>query len=260
MTEYKDGLCARLKSQLRRSKVLKRHLMVPGLSEVVVVTRAEVERRCYHENRAGRDRRRAGWCATCRQEAEPGQYGYCGPASSNLTAEQTLNFTSNWGFCLRSAACSRRSNGFVKKQRLQSIYLDILTVEQCGKFTTDINPVRELCAGKKINPLFRIYLAQDTAPSGESFQELSVEEEDIRPTILRKLNNTGRSWALGGGDTCQGDSGGPLTKQLGEVAVLVGVVSRGTRCGRQDSAGIYIREERGREGEGEGEGAPALQD
>ena len=237
MAEYKDGLCARLKSQLRRSKLLKRHLMLPGVSEVVVVTEQEVERRCYHENRAGRDRRPAGWCATCREEAEPGQYGYCGSASSNKTTEQTLNFTTNWGFCLRSAACTRRSNGFVKRQRLQSIYLDILTVEQCGHFTSDINPVRELCAGKKISPLFRLYLAQD-----ESFQELSVEEqEDIRPTILRAVNKTERSWALGGGDTCQGDSGGPLIKVLGKVAVLVGVVSRGTRCGRQDSAGIYIR-------------------
>ena len=245
MTEYRDGLCARLRSQLRREKVVERHLMVPGLAELVVVTEGELERRCYHENRVGRDRRAAGWCATCREEAEPGQYGYCGQQSTNKTAEQTLNFTTNWGFCLRSAACTRRSNGFVKRQRLQSIYLDILTVKQCGQFTADINPVRELCAGKKISPLFRIYLAKDSAPSGESFQELSVEEEeDIRPTILRKINKTGRSWALGGGDTCQGDSGGPLIKQLGEVAVLVGVVSRGTRCGRLDSAGIYIREER----------------
>ena len=137
----------------------------------------------------------------------------------------------------------------MKRQRLQSIYLDILTVEQCAQFTSDINPVRELCAGKKIKPLFQIYLGQDTAPSGESFQELSVEQEDIRPTILRKLNKS-RTWALGGGDTCQGDSGGPLIKRLGNVDVLVGVVSRGTRCGRQDSAGIYIRQgEREEEGD-----------
>ena len=183
-----------------------------------------------------------------REEAEPGQYGYCGGESINRTAEQTLNFTTNWGFCLRSAACAKRSNGFVKRKRLNSIYLDILTVKQCGQFTENINPVRELCAGKKISPLFRIYLAQDSAPSGESFQEISAEEvrPTIRPTILQKINSTRRSWAIGGGDTCQGDSGGPLIKRLGGVAVLVGVVSRGTRCGRLDSAGIYVREERER--------------
>ena len=68
MSEHKDGLCARLKSQLRQKKKLSRHLMLPGLSEVVVVTRGEIQRRCYHENRVGRDRRTAGWCATCRAD------------------------------------------------------------------------------------------------------------------------------------------------------------------------------------------------
>ena len=105
--EHKAGLCARLKSHLRRHKQLKKHLMIPGVSEVVVLTSSEVERRCYHENRVGRDRRKAGWCATCRAEAVPGEFGYCGQLSINKTAEETLNTTSNWGFCLQSAACTR---------------------------------------------------------------------------------------------------------------------------------------------------------
>ena len=99
--------------------------------------------------------------------AEPGQYGYCGELSTNKTAEQTLNFTTNWGFCLDSAACARRTNGFSQRGRLQEIYLDILSVKQCREFTTNINPVRELCAAKKISPHIRVYQAQDK-PGRES--------------------------------------------------------------------------------------------
>ena len=268
--EYKAGLCARLKAHLRRQKEVERHLMIPGVSELVVVTQSEVERRCYHENRFGWERREAGWCATCREEAEPGEYGYCGQESQNKTTEQTLNRTSNWGFCLQSAACTRSgtstaqsnlslrmSNGFKPgRMRLQEIYLDILTAEQCKQFTTEINTVRELCAGKKIYPHIRVYLAREDQVGGQSFQELSVEEEEeedkeedmetkgIVPSVLMRSNDSERDWALGGGDTCQGDSGGPLIKWLGGVGVMIGVVSRGTRCGRLDSAGIYIRQER----------------
>ena len=161
------------------------------------------------------------------------------------------------------------SNGFNPKTvRLQEIYLNILTGEQCKQFTTEINTERELCAGKKIYPHMRIFLAREDQAGGESFQELSSEEtkdekagmedegkdetknktkrRNVLPSVLKSSNNTGRDWAIGGGDTCQGDSGGPLIKWLGKVGVMIGVVSRGTRCGMLDSAGIYIREERGR--------------
>ena len=87
---------------------MKKHFMIPGADEVVVVTK-ELKRRCFHENRFGEDRKDDGWCATCRKEAEAGEYGYCGEHSLNRTVEQTLNFTSNWGFCLRSSACTRSS-------------------------------------------------------------------------------------------------------------------------------------------------------
>ena len=76
-----------------------------------------------------------------------------------------------------------------------------------------------------------------------SFRAGEDQLEGILPSVIRASNYTDRDWVIGGGDTCQGDSGGPLIKKMGKVSVLVGVVSRGTRCGRLDQAGIYIREE-----------------
>ena len=45
-------------------------------------------------------------------------------------------------------------------------------------------------------------------------------------------------------DTCRGDSGGPLYVGEGENAVLVGVVSWGKGCYRENSAGVYTRIDR----------------
>ena len=41
-------------------------------------------------------------------------------------------------------------------------------------------------------------------------------------------------------DTCTGDSGGPLVLD-GDTPILVGIVSWGTGCYRENSAGVYIR-------------------
>lgn len=44
-------------------------------------------------------------------------------------------------------------------------------------------------------------------------------------------------------DTCTGDSGGPLVREV-DRPVLVGIVSWGKGCYRQDSAGVYVRVDR----------------
>lgn len=44
-------------------------------------------------------------------------------------------------------------------------------------------------------------------------------------------------------DTCTGDSGGPLVREV-ERPLLVGIVSWGKGCYRQDSAGVYVRIDR----------------
>lgn len=44
-------------------------------------------------------------------------------------------------------------------------------------------------------------------------------------------------------DTCTGDSGGPLVREE-QAPVLVGVVSWGIGCYREDSAGVYVRIDR----------------
>ena len=46
---------------------------------------------------------------------------------------------------------------------------------------------------------------------------------------------------IGGQDTCQGDSGGPLWVEEDGKAVLVGLVSRGRGCAKQNYPGIYTR-------------------
>ena len=60
--------------------------------------------------------------------------------------------------------------------------------------------------------------------------------------IGSSLKNFGakRGLIIGGQDTCQGDSGGPLWVEEDGKAVLVGLVSRGRGCAKQNYPGIYM--------------------
>ncbi len=63
------------------------------------------------------------------------------------------------------------------------------------------------------------------------------------PQYRDKTDATMLCAAAPGNDTCTGDSGGPLVREA-ERPLLVGIVSWGTGCYRQDSAGVYVRIDR----------------
>ena len=105
--KLKDGLCARLRDYLLRKKKLKKQLIFPGFKEIQVLE-GEHKRKCYHENKPGKDKRRTGWCATCRNQSAPGEHGYCGEQSIDEIKEQEFDIKStNWGYCMKSEACER---------------------------------------------------------------------------------------------------------------------------------------------------------
>ena len=86
----RQGACSRLRDHLKAQSG-GRFLLGEGVAVAVVIS-GQLWRECFHENRAG-SRRAAGWCATCREEALPGEHGYCGGASKDREEEQLLNMT-----------------------------------------------------------------------------------------------------------------------------------------------------------------------
>ena len=61
-----------------------------------------------------------------------------------------------WYFRLRSGRRYRSKN-----TKLQHIFLDILSPEECKVFAKGINPARELCAAKKIKPSLKVFNITD---------------------------------------------------------------------------------------------------
>jgi trypsin len=80
----------------------------------------------------------------------------------------------------------------------------------------------------------------------------SLQKVDV-PLVAQSVCNTSYPNAItnqmicagykdGGKDACQGDSGGPLlTKQADGTLALIGVVSWGQGCARQDFYGVYAK-------------------
>lgn len=61
--------------------------------------------------------------------------------------------------------------------------------------------------------------------------------DDFGATILSLMICAGEE----GKDACQGDSGGPVVHNVGGNYELVGTVSWGVGCGRDDAVGVYGR-------------------
>lgn len=86
---------------------------------------------------------------------------------------------------------------------------------------------------------------------GEGVNEMRATNVMILPDSLCKESYSSfdptimlcAGWPEGGKDACQGDSGGPLVQRqdLSDNSVLVGVVSYGKGCARENSPGVYTR-------------------
>lgn len=233
MAADEEHPCSKLRA-LYKMKDKRVKFLPEELTEVKILSERE-KLACFSDNKG---RRKKKWCATCRLEASPGESGYCGANSTNITAEQYIPVNAtNWGFCLESSACDRLSGKPVRpKGQLQFIELNILSKSHCEFFgnLSRINTVKEICAGKIIKPKLKVYKQSDDAL-------LHVKNHKEKPLALKNSSSVDFGYMIGGGDTCQGDSGGPLIKWFDEVAVVVGVVSRGASCAEENQAGVYTR-------------------
>src|SRR4029450_3524703 len=80
---------------------------------------------------------------------------------------------------------------------------------------------------------------------GKGFQaeltqvDLTTVNCDAYPQYAGKIDDNMMCAGAPDNDTCTGDSGGPLV-MAGEHPVLVGIVSWGKGCYRENSAGVYV--------------------
>jgi len=173
------------------------------------------------------------WCATCLEEADYGEAGYCKPlqdiddvTDDEIENRQDFSAERGWGYCDKMCYTST-----VFDDQLQEAALFALSKEECDERTRRFlederlmskrpNTQVEICAAKRQESTIYHYKRE-----GEDY----VLVENVTEVV----------W--GGSDTCKGDSGGPLWIVNDQKVFLVGVTNRGTGCARKDSYGIYAR-------------------
>jgi len=224
---------------------------------------------------------RNGWCATCNDTAPVGTPGYCDPTGGrpDESAYAIPAFESGWGFC-QSNCMSMQSWSENKLQMAKLTVLSEKRCTELGNRLTHNSSVStanirsELCAGF-VNYL-NTSVVNYTSPAGTDdtgeatfnvldIEELKKEAEEKDEAIdansmfrSRRIHNSNfgdftkkTNIVIGGTDSCKGDSGGPLWNmgsftdiqgiEHEDVAILIGVVSRGNGCAQQNYPGIYGR-------------------
>lgn len=123
--------------------------------------------------------------------------------------------------------------------------------ETDGSLAGPIEPIA-LYDGPPLGPGVSVYATgwgQEEEGKGRGFQAELTQVDLLTvdcanyPQYRGKTDSNSLCAAAPDNDTCTGDSGGPLVREV-ERPLLVGIVSWGKGCYRQDSAGVYVRIDR----------------
>ena len=143
-----------------------------------------------------------GWCGTCKtdDDADKGKEGYCDwNGDKNGTQSEIMRPTSkkDWGWC------SRTCNNFNVARTLQETKLDLLTLNQCSDFDSEMhfNRKNELCAGKKnyFPEVWKFKRNQSARKKSYHFKKIGTS------TNYLGLKKTKYNFYVGGTDSCAGN-------------------------------------------------------
>ncbi|XP_023327706.1 uncharacterized protein LOC111700874 isoform X2 [Eurytemora carolleeae] len=246
--------------QLKVYKISQEMLLLPTKNLTKIVAMKNNDTHCFSTFPSA-----DGWCATCNPNATKKDPGYCSSDPGEADTIAIPEVDKGWGFC--SSHCTL-SEGL--KEKLKMAKISILDEKTCAALgnikATDgsqltVNTKTELCGAFMSTMNVSMFNYTDTPHTEREFSLFDDKNEKLRKTgFLRSTridNNKGlgnysvrTNMVLGGTDTCQGDSGGPLWTDsdletnngtLKNVAVLIGIVSRGKGCGEVNYPGLYTR-------------------